>query len=74
VLVRDGHQDVMLVPAGDVAAYRAWMSHLETEHLAGDLDAQREIAQAHAEYARGEFTIGEEVRARYGLPPLDGTL
>jgi PHD/YefM family antitoxin component YafN of YafNO toxin-antitoxin module len=71
VLVRDGHQDLMLVPAGDVAAYRAWMSHLETAELAGDPAAQREIAQARAEYARGEFTTGEDARARYGLPPLD---
>jgi hypothetical protein len=63
----------MLVPAVDVAAYRAWISHLETTHLAKDIDAQREIAQARAEYARGEFTTGEEARARYGLPPLDAT-
>ncbi|WP_322760052.1 hypothetical protein [Frankia sp. Cr2] len=73
VLVRDGHQDVMLVPAADVAVYRTWMSYREAEELTGDLDAQREIAEARAEYARGEFTTGQEARARYGLPPLDGT-
>lgn len=73
VLVRDGHQDVMLVPAADVAAYRAWMSYLETTQLSKDVDAQREIAQARVEYACGEFTNGEEARARYGLPPLDAT-
>jgi PHD/YefM family antitoxin component YafN of YafNO toxin-antitoxin module len=60
VLVRAGHQDVMLVPAGEVAAYRAWMSHIETAELAGDPAARREIAQARAEYARGQYTTGEQ--------------
>ncbi|WP_131768819.1 hypothetical protein [Candidatus Protofrankia californiensis] len=56
VLVRDGHQDVMLVPAVDATAYRAWMSHRETVDLATGPDAQREIADSRGEYAGGEFT------------------
>jgi len=73
LLVRDGHEDVMLVAAADVAMYRTWMSHRETLELVGDLDAQGEIVDARAEYARGDFTTGQEARARYGLPPLDDT-
>ncbi|SBW28965.1 hypothetical protein FDG2_6253 [Candidatus Protofrankia californiensis] len=40
VLVRDGHQDVMLVPAVDATAYRAWMSHRETVDLATGPDGR----------------------------------
>ncbi len=50
--------------------YRELVSHRETMELMGDPAAQREIAEAEAEYARGECITGEEARALFGLPPV----
>jgi hypothetical protein len=58
-----------LVLAATLAAYRAWVSYRETAELMADPGALREIAESQAEYARGEFTTGEEAGARFGLPP-----
>jgi hypothetical protein len=69
VYVRDGHQDVMLVAASDVTAYRAWMSHRETTESAADRDAQQGVAHARAEYAHSECTTGEEARPPAGPGP-----
>lgn len=41
----------------------------ETIALAADPVAQQEIAEADAAYAEGDFVTGDELRARFGLPP-----
>lgn len=41
----------------------------ETIALAGDPVAQEEIAEADAAYADGDVVTGDELRARFGLPP-----
>jgi hypothetical protein len=39
--------------------------------LADDPDAQQEIAEAESAYAAGDFVTGDDLRARFGLPPYD---
>jgi len=41
----------------------------ETVALADDPRARRDIAEAESAYAVGDYLTGDEVRARYGLPP-----
>lgn len=50
-------------------AFRAWMSEVETAALAADPRAQRAVADALDEAARGEFIDIDEARATLGLPP-----
>lgn len=51
---------------------RSFTSEYETSVLAADLAAQEEIAEAEVAYAAGDFMSGEELRARFGLPPVGG--
>lgn len=44
-------------------------SREETIAPAGDPAAQRQIAEADSAYAAGDFVTGDELRARFGLPP-----
>ena len=43
----------------------------ETIALAGDPGAQQEIAEADSAYAAGDFVTGDDLQARFGLPPYD---
>jgi prevent-host-death family protein len=63
VLTRAGRADLVLLTADDLAALE------ETAELSGDPAAQQEIAEAEAAYAAGDYISGDELRARFGLPP-----
>ena len=62
-LTRSGR--VNLVPLTEAE----FASMQETIALAGDPVAQQEVAEADAAYAKGDFVTGDELRARFGLPP-----
>jgi|SRR5215475_10756286 len=63
VLTRPGHADVVLLSVDELVSLE------ETVALADDPRAQREIAEAESAYAAGDYLTGDELRARYGLPP-----
>ena len=64
-LTRSGRAALVLLTEDGVASME------ETIALAGagDSDAQQQIAEAEAAYASGDFVTGDELRARFGLPP-----
>lgn len=49
------------VPAAVILAADDYESLIETLALAADPDAQRRLAAAEAEYARGDYVTGEEM-------------
>jgi antitoxin YefM len=63
VLTRPGHADVVLLSADELTSLE------ETVALANDAQAQQHIAEAETAYAAGDYMTGDELRARYGLPP-----
>lgn len=62
-LTRSGRANLVLLTEDEFASMQ------ETVALAGDPAAQQEIAEADAAYAAGDFVSGEDLRARFGLPP-----
>lgn len=62
-LTRSGRANLVLLTEDEFASMQ------ETIALAGDPVAQQEIAEADAAYAEGDFVTGDELRARFGLPP-----
>jgi antitoxin YefM len=62
-LTRAGRASLVLLTEDEFASMQ------ETIALAGDPVAQDEITQADAAVAEGDFVTGDELRARFGLPP-----
>jgi prevent-host-death family protein len=62
-LTRSGRANLVLLTEDEFASMQ------ETIALAGDTTAQQEVAEADAAYAAGDFVSGDELRARFGLPP-----
>jgi antitoxin YefM len=62
-LTRSGREALVLLTEDELASME------ETIALAGDPVAQQEIAEADAAYEAGDFATGDELRARFGLPP-----
>lgn len=62
-LTRTGRADLVLLTEDEFTSVQ------ETVALAGDPEAQHEIAEAEAAYAEGDVVTGDELRARFGLPP-----
>jgi antitoxin YefM len=62
-LTRSGRANLVLLTEDGFASMQ------ETVALAGDPVAQQEIAAADAGYAEGDFMTGDDLRARFGLPP-----
>jgi antitoxin YefM len=62
-LTRSGRANLVLLTEDEFASMQ------ETIALAGDPVAQQEIAEADAAHAKGDFVTGDELRARFGLPP-----
>lgn len=62
-LTRSGRANLVLLTEDEFASMQ------ETIALAGDPVAQQEIVEAEAAYAEGDFVTGDELRARFGLPP-----
>ena len=62
-LTRSGRANLVLLTEDEFASMQ------ETIALASDPEAQLEISEADAAYAAGDFVTGDELRARFGLPP-----
>lgn len=62
-LTRSGRANLVLLTEDEFASMQ------ETVALAGDPAAQQEIDGADEAYTAGDFVSGDDLRARFGLPP-----
>lgn len=63
-ITRHGHPAAVLMSADDLESLHETLFWLSQPHV------RQDVADARAAAAAGETTSGEDLRARFGLPPL----